>query len=159
MNTKHDIRIDYLANHPEFVDRLAAWTFNEWPEYLIGKSVEDVAESIRQRLNIDRVPLAIVAFHAGQVVGSASLKEHDLDARMDLSPWLGELYVLPSYRQRGIGSSLVRSVLEEARRLGIDHLYLWTPKSEAYYAKRGWSVLERMVYKETNITLMERELA
>ena len=35
---------------------------------------------------------------------------------------------------------------EEARNLRIPRLYLYTPSAEKFYARLGWSVLERTDY-------------
>ena len=158
MTTENDIQIDYLAKHPEWIDTLTGWFFDEWPAYYADKSTEDVAESFRQRLNVDRIPLTLIAHHDGEVIGTVSLKEHDMDIRKNFSPWLAALYVALPYRRRGIGTLLIESGLSEARRLGLSHLYLWTPQLEPFYLKRGWSILERTVYNGINVSVMERDV-
>jgi GNAT superfamily N-acetyltransferase len=56
---------------------------------------------------------------APNAVGMVSLKFHDMDTRPDLDPWLGGLFVLPEWRNRGVGAMLMHRVMEEARRLNI----------------------------------------
>ena len=158
MTTDYDIQIDYLAKHPEWIDTLANWFLAEWPAYYADKSTEDIAESFRQRLDVDRIPLTLIAHRAGQVIGTVSLKEHDMDIRKNFSPWLAGLYVSLPYRRRGMGTLLIESILREARRLGLSHLYLWTQQLEPFYLKRGWSILERIDYKGNNVSVMEMDL-
>ena len=43
-----------------------------------------------------------------ELVGMVSLKFHDMDTRPDLDPWLGGLLVLPEWRNRGVGTMLMR---------------------------------------------------
>ena len=77
-------------------------------------------------MNTDRLPLTLVAVHTGELVGMVSLKFHDMDTRPDLDPWLGGLLVLPEWRNRGVGTTLMHRATAEARRLNVPRLYLWT---------------------------------
>ena len=151
-----DIQIDYLANHPEHVPMLAKWFYEEWKAFYTDKTEADVAQSIRERLNVDRIPLALIALRNEQPVGTVCLKHHDMDTRRDLGPWLAGMYVERSNRRKGIGSQLVDSILREASSLGITHLYLHTPSAEGFFSKLNWSVLERTTYKELSVTIMQR---
>ena len=47
----------------------------------------------------------------------------------------------------------------EALRLGIDELLLYTPKSEEFYRRLQWELVERTVYHETNISVMRKRLS
>jgi predicted N-acetyltransferase YhbS len=152
------IELDYLANHRCAIPLIAQWMFEQWPQYLAGKSLPDVAAGIEERASFDRLPLALVAIDSGTTVGTVCLKTHDLDDRIDLSPWLGGLYVAASHRCMGIGEMLINALLKEANRLGHRHLYLWTPSSEGYYAKRGWILMQRRQYKATAISIMEKQI-
>jgi N-acetylglutamate synthase-like GNAT family acetyltransferase len=91
--------------------------------------------------------MTVVALSDETLLGSASLIAHDMDTRMDLSPWLASVYVTPAYRDRGLGSTLVRRIASEAATLGFERLYLFTPDRERFYARLGWTVLERTVYR------------
>jgi N-acetylglutamate synthase-like GNAT family acetyltransferase len=41
----------------------------------------------------------------------------------------------------------VRRVAEEASSLGVKTLYLFTPDQERFYARLGWSAIERCTYR------------
>jgi len=145
------ITIDYLANHAERATELARWFYDEWREYYrdSAQSLEDVATSFHAGANTDTLPLTLIAFCGDRLAGTVSLKQHGMEGRNDLSPWLAGLYVAPAYRGAGIGSRLVDASRNEARRLQIGTLHLWTTSAglEQYYAQRGWSLLERVVYQ------------
>jgi N-acetylglutamate synthase-like GNAT family acetyltransferase len=49
-----------------------------------------------------------------------------MDTRLDLAPWLASVLVAPAYRRRGVGSALAERVVEEARALAVETLYLYT---------------------------------
>lgn len=154
-----DITIDYLADHPELVDRLARLSWNEWqPIYEErGQIFEDALKNYGERTNKDRLPLSLVALHGKDLVGTVSLKFHDLDTRPHLDPWLGALLVLPDWRNRGIASLLVQRAVDTARRLNLPELFLWTHSAEGLYLKLGWSIVERTDYCGKEIVVMKAE--
>jgi GNAT superfamily N-acetyltransferase len=48
---------------------------------------------------------------------------------------------VPEFRRHGIGALLMRAAEREAASLGIERLHLYTPGSQPFYARLGWSVL------------------
>ena len=97
----------------------------------------------------------------GEPIGTASLKPNDLEARLDLTPCLGGMFVVPEWRRRGVASLLVRRALEEAKRLGYEKVYLWTDSvtAESLYLKLGWTVIERMDYSGRPSVAMARKIS
>ena len=157
----HDaITIDYLKNHEAGIPRLATFSYQEWrPVHDRAQmTFDDVVRSYAQRANIDVLPLALVAIHQGTIIGTGSLKLQDLDVRPHFTPWLGGLFVTAENRSRGVATALIRRLLQEARRLKIPSLYLWTPSAEGLYAKLGWESLEKLDYCGYKITIMQRGL-
>ena len=154
------ITIDYLANHRAAVRQLAHHFFDEWrPVYeKRGLSLDDVVAACEERAQIDKLPLALVALEDGAVIGTGALKLDDLELRPSLNPWLGGLFVLPSHRNRGVATALINRLLEEARRLHLSVLYLWTPSAESLYSKLGWKTIERLDYCGYSISLMQLAL-
>jgi GNAT superfamily N-acetyltransferase len=159
MSQSPAIQIDYLANHPQAVPILAGWFYKEWREYYAGKTVEDVADAIRERGSVDHIPLTLVALADGVIVGTVCLKINDCDVLPQLSPWLAGLYVDKAWRNKGIGARLVDAIIQEARQLGICTLYLWTPTAEAYYACKGWSVRTRIIDQERPTIVMQKQIS
>jgi GNAT superfamily N-acetyltransferase len=92
-------------------------------------------------------------------IGMVSLKFHDMDTRPDLDPWLGGLLVLPEWRNRGVGMMLMHRATEEARRLNVSRLYLWTHSAEGLYRKLGWQVVERSDYFGKEAVVMQIDLS
>ena len=164
--TRPNIAIDYLANCPELIDELARLSPKEWQEIYEQRqqTLEDSVKNYRERLNTDRLPLTFVAVREGlavncrELVGMVSLKFHDMDTRPDLDPWLGGLLVLPEWRNRGVGTMLMQRATEEARRLNICRLYLWTHSAEELYHKLGWQVVERTKYFGKEAVVMQIDL-
>jgi hypothetical protein len=102
-----DLRIDYLIDHPEYVPQLAQWLFEQWDGILGEKTPEVRIRKLKAHMNRDELPIAWVAHANGQLLGTAALRVRDLEGREDLTPWLGEVFVGPDFRRRGIGAICV----------------------------------------------------
>jgi predicted N-acetyltransferase YhbS len=153
------MQIRHLADCPAAIPQIARWLYDEWGRLLPGASVERGISLLQERIHRDRVPLTLVATEGESVVGTVSLIDCDMDTRADLLPWLASLYVQPDHRRRGIGASLVGAVVIEARRLGIDTLFLFTDSSQALYAKLGWLKMESCIYKQRDVVIMKKHVA
>jgi GNAT superfamily N-acetyltransferase len=153
------VTIEYLADRREFIPTVARWHHAEWGHLRPGETVEGRAARVERACGHREVPTTFVAVAGDQLLGSASLVDHDMDIRPKLSPWLSGVFVAPEHRRRGIGAALVKRVVQEARALGTSRLYLYTPGSGALYLRLGWSVMERTFYRELwrdqKVTIME----
>ena len=154
------LTLDYLANHTGLIPQLAAWSYAEWRHVIDerGLTFDDVLAGFHRRTNIDAIPLGIVAFADGELAGNGALRPDDLPPRPELTPWLGGIYVAAPYRRHGIGSAIVERLVEEARRLHVPQLYLWTHSAAGLYARLGWTEIEKREYCGEAITVMMREL-
>lgn len=99
----------------------------------------------------------IIAFADRTLLGSAMLITHDMETRMELSPWLASVYVAPDRRGRGMGTELVRRFIDDARALNVPRLYLYTPGTEQFYSRLGWSPIAHTSYRGTNVAVMSYE--
>jgi N-acetylglutamate synthase-like GNAT family acetyltransferase len=88
----------------------------------------------------------------------ASIIAADMTVRPELTPWLASVYVIPEARRRGVGSALVRRVMDEMDALGIDQLYLFTPDQVPFYRRLGWAPLERVRYRGKEMQVMVYEM-
>ena len=146
--------IEYLADHPEFLPILAQWQHGEWGHLRPGDSLEARTTRLRAEGERDRIPLTVVAHENGEALGSASLIQHDMDTRLELSPWLAGVFVGTGHRRHGIGAQLVRRIMAEAARLKVPILYLYTVHSENFYASLGWALQEHATYREQKVAIM-----
>lgn len=79
---------------------------------------------------------------AGRAIGTARLLR---------SGQIGRMAVLPAWRRHGVGSALLRAVLRDAPRHGIDALWLNAQCSaEGFYARAGFAA-EGPVFAEAGI--------
>src|SRR3954468_1354097 len=82
------VEISYLADHPEYIPELARWLFDHWRPFLGEETIQTRVEKLQAHLNRDKLPIAWVAHANGQLLGTAALREHDLEGHENLSPWL-----------------------------------------------------------------------
>ena len=152
------MNIEYLADHKEVIPTLTRWFYDEWSYLHPERTYTDVEHLLTERAQTNKIPVALVAFEGNEQLGTVCLKIHDMDTRLDLTPWLAGLYVAVPRRKQGIGARLVSAIEKEARELGIQALYLYTPESETFYAKLGWHVKERTEYHGCPVTVMEKQI-
>lgn len=122
-----------------------------------NQSLTSVQRRIESWLTGDRIPTALVAVCDGKVIGTAALKEKELE-HVSYSPWLAGVFVLPEFRCRGVGALLIEAAEKKAKSLGVLRLFLYTPTSENYYANLGWKTVERHALASGPITIMAKEL-
>ena len=108
-----------------------------------GEVLEVAQRMLRDADNPDRIPLSLLALVDGQPAGTVNLIHNDDKTRPHLHPWLAALVVVPERRGQGIGSALVRALLQEARRLGCDELYLGTD-IPGFYERLGAVIHEQL---------------
>lgn len=147
------MEIRYLPDDPAVVRTVAEWHHGEWG-HLTGRSVAEREAELLQQCGSDRIPLTLLAVEAEQPVGCASLVVSDMSTRPELTPWLASVYVLPTHRRGGVGGRLCRQAVAEARRLGVETLYLFTTDRVAFYRALGWQPGERVTYRGEEVTLM-----
>ncbi len=152
------VSVEYLKNYPHFVPIVAEWLFNKWGHQIAGDTLAAAGKRVEGRLNDDKIPFSLIAIKEGEAVGTASIFLNDMDTRPELSPWLAAVYVKENSRGLGIGSELVRSAEETARKLGTRKLYLFTPDKQSFYKRLGWVYLEDTSYRGGLVTILEKLL-
>ena len=150
----------YLADRLEAVPQIARWWFDEWGHLRPGDSVDALISRVHGLLNRDRLPIQIIAIVENRIVGVAVLKLHEL---FDLYPekdyWLGDVFVAPEFRGRGIGSGLAMKIIEIAKSQGIKSVHLQTQSlNGGLYAKLGWEKVEQIHYKDYDAIVMVKQL-
>jgi N-acetylglutamate synthase-like GNAT family acetyltransferase len=150
------VTISFLADTPQHLPTVASWIFDEWDHLIPGFTLAKLEAKLQAYLSRDTIPLALVALSDGLPVGTASMQPEDMSSRPDLSPWLAAVYVLPDYRNKGIGAQLVKGVENVAHSLQISKLYLFTPDQEKFYARLGWSVMETTEYHNQQVVIMDK---
>ena len=102
--------------------------------------------------------VALVAKADGEPIGTCLLVESEIEPNHDVSPWLAGLFVVPEYRRKGAGAALVGAIEDQARQREFSRLYFYTTDAAGFYARLGWSVLDRTNWKGFDTALMVRYL-
>jgi GNAT superfamily N-acetyltransferase len=153
-----NIAIEYLADHPEFIPIIGRWHYRQWAPLKPGKSVQTWIAELRELCGKGQIPSAFVAILKSEPVGSALLIATETDHQGRPEPRLASLFVPPEHRKRGIGSALVRRVVEEAGALGVRRLFLITEDAELFYRRLDWSVFERTTHFGCNATILYHDI-
>lgn len=138
-------RLAYLAEHPEHVDTIAGWWHDEWAE-MSGLDLDGWRVAAKRQLQTDAIPLGVVALDDdGALAGVASLVDHEATGFPPAEPRLANVYVPAEHRHQGLGSALTERIADEAARLGVEDLWLYTNSQERLYARLGWTTTEHFV--------------
>jgi predicted N-acetyltransferase YhbS len=155
------VKIAYLKEYSEWIPTIAQWFYEEWGKFHPGLDAKSIAKRLHERTNTDKIPMTLVAVEHNEVIGTISLKEYDMDTRKQYSPWLASLYVSNGFRHRGVGIRLVDAGLEQARNLGIEHIYLYTRarKHVDFYTMQGWTIVEETLYRGGRVTVLLKTIS
>lgn len=134
--------------------QLARWHHAEWSYLNPQRSFEERVAEMQEDLQGKPIPTTYVAEVDGRLLGSATILADDMSTHPELTPWLASVYVDEAQRGKGIGSTLVRRVMQHAQEHGVKRLYLYTPDQEQLYARLGWSLLSRELYNGTPVSIM-----
>lgn len=150
------MRITALADHPEHAATLAAWHHAQWGHLFRDWTRDAARAELDDHATRRTHPTTLVALDAdGAPVGSASLIDDDADElRHHGGPWLASVFVREDARGSGIGTRLVRAVVDLAAREGLPHVQLFTTQHAPYYERLGWTTFARDVVNGHPVTLM-----
>jgi N-acetylglutamate synthase-like GNAT family acetyltransferase len=147
-----------LADRPDAILKIAHWFVDQWGHKVDGNSVEKTCERIKGKLNRDKLPCFEVVVENEQVIAVGGLKLNEMSIYPDKPHWIGDIFVSPDRRGRGVGSALTLRLAELAKTLGVRELYLYTPDQESLYSHLGWTVYERPNYEGQQVVVMVRKI-
>lgn len=145
---------DCITNHPQHIPLIAQWHQNEWQHISPHLST---ALRIRQYSEYSAavaIPSCILALVNDHPAGSASLVESDMETHLHFQPWLASVFVHDDYRHQGIATQLIERCIDNARHLGVETLYLFTPDQTIFYQNRGWKLIESTEYHNEKVDIM-----
>ncbi len=148
------MQISSLKDKPQHLLPLAVWHHAEWSYLNPARTLDERIEEMQEDLQGKAIPTTFVAEDDGELLGSACILADDMSSHPELSPWLASVYVAEQHRNKGIGSVLVRRVMQHAQESGVKRLYLYTPDQAQLYAKLGWQVYSEEPYNGTPVTIM-----
>jgi len=133
------IEIVHISEAVAHIDTLSRWMCDEWGT---ENNIDFFKSIVNHSLSKENLPQTFVAMDGDVPVGTIGLWRCDMVSRQDLFPWLSALYVIPEYRKKGIGEKLQVNLIEHAKSLEFENLYLYTD-IEGYYEKTGWEYIDK----------------
>lgn len=134
----------------------ARWRANAFS--VLKASFEQELRSLELFASDQSHGVVLVAKADDEPIGTCLLVESEIEPNHDVSPWLAGLFVVPEHRRKGAGAILVRAVEDQARQREFTRLYLYTTEAAGFYARLGWSVLDRTNWRGFDTALMVRDL-
>ena len=139
------IEISSLQNFPKLKSEVAQRMWKAWWEPA-GNSLQTVLDHIDEISASNGIPFGLVAHENGTYVGSMVGIASDLDARLDLTPWVAALWVDEAYRKQGVATLLMNAALIKFFALGQSKVYLnATTDKRGFYQRFGWRLIEEGV--------------
>ncbi len=153
------MHIDNIADHPEFVETVAGWQWEEWGHLDPADSLAARIANLRAQTERGPIPTTYLALERGELLGIASMVADDMPTHPEFSPWLASVYVTPEARGRGVASALVQQIVSAAATMGVGRLYLYTESARGLYEKLGWQVVATDHFEGSPVTIMAIDLA
>ncbi len=121
--------------------------FSFWGSLTGYRSAVDYECFLRRAAISSALPAVLIAMRNDDFIGSVNLLENEMPIRPELSPWMGQLFVIDEERDRGVGRILVDAAIAHAATLGYRRLHLFTSGTlPQFYNSLGWKPLETIEY-------------
>lgn len=152
------ITIDFLADHPAVIPTLVEWFRGQWPDYFADKSQAQIAQDFLSEASRDHIPSRLVAFDADVLAGTIVLRTHANKILPEFKPGLGGLFVVETYRGRGVGTELVRAGMKIATDRGYETIYATTVAAVGILERLGWDFVKTIVHDDEQLALYQCKL-
>lgn len=149
------MKIIHLKEKPGCLADIAGWHYREWQALYPHDTLASFTASLQETMADDILPSTWLLTEDGEVLGTASILQDDLDSHPHLSPWLANVFIRADQRGRGLGSRLLQGVLQQAQEQGLPHLYLFTEDQMALYERLGFRQTEQAVCHGNPIAIMK----
>ena len=130
-----------IKNNRNYLEEYVVLCSKEWGTASFDK--EYIDNKIDKILNEDKVISILALIDKNKLIGFISLFKYDGDERRDLTPWYATIFVKEKYRGKGYSKLLSDSILDKARSLGYNKIYLKSYLNN-YYEKFGAKYIETL---------------
>ena len=142
-------KVESLVEHPHHWQLAAQWSFEAWMHEFPSDTVQTYLDQYALAACEPEELIEVFAAIDSQdnLLGVATLVDDDeLPDAPEPGPWLAAVFVKPEARNLQIGSELVTNVVDRARELGYQKIYLYTEHAEDWYRKKGWIKIRDIVF-------------
>jgi GNAT superfamily N-acetyltransferase len=142
---QHIFSVSDLRQRPEFFDTISSRIWQAWWKQR-GFPLKYIAGRLREHLDANPIPFALVAHDGPTFKGSTLVIDSDMDDRPQYSPWVAALWVDAENRKQGVGAALIDYAARAAFAVGIGRVYLCATRiNRNFYLKRSWTKIEEDV--------------
>jgi GNAT superfamily N-acetyltransferase len=152
------MKIEYLAENLHCLEQIAEWCCKEWPWYYNNGELAEAISYHRKTAQKSTIPFSLVALERNRLIGTISVIEEDMETRPELTPWLGCLFVDPSFRGGGIATALIKEAVRLAAKHKITKLYAWTETLGSTLSANKWQFIEDTVYRDKKVKIYYLDL-
>lgn len=133
------MRIEKLAQHRHLIGSIVSILHASWGELPPWSEKNTICTRLEASATEALFPHTLVAVtDNGYLAATGSVKLFELPSHPDKTHWIGEIFVLPEYRNQGLGSRLTKALTDYAVAHGVSQIYLYTPDQQALYKRLGW---------------------
>ena len=137
-----------IKNNSNYLKEYIKLCSLEWGSPKNEEEMQKYIEDKKKRILTENKVLSVLGLiDDNEMIGFISLFQKEDDISEDVTPWYATIYVKEEYRGKGYSKILNDAILEEAKRLGYDKVYL---KSflKNYYEKFGARYIKDLENKE-----------
>lgn len=153
--------IQHIDNNPEVLRTVATWSHVTWQSDFPHDTVDTYLNLFHHAISSgEELPCVFVAYdESHHPIGTVTLIDDDeLPQATEPGPWLAALYVLPEFREKGVGTALVHKVLEHARHLNHSQVFLYTEDKVQWYESMGWQIVRNALLSNHQVTVLRHLL-
>jgi GNAT superfamily N-acetyltransferase len=149
------MRIDQLRHNPDLVGEIANTLNASWGDLSPWSTTDKIRERLLAGSGDEDFPHGLVAVsESGTFAATGSVKLYELPSRPAMVHWVGEIFVRPEHRGKGLGSIVTRALSEYAFARGVQDLYLYTPDQQSLYARLGWAEISTETVNNEVVSIM-----
>ena len=157
MATPRDIRVESLADHPEFFEQVGVLRWKEWA-YGAQDATPFIEVTVREAGRTGQLPMTLVAIDVagGGAVGAVGLGPVDDGLSVaecaGRTPWILGMVVAAESRKLGVGRQLLEHLHDLAASLGHPRTWVATGhEAVGFYQRCGWAAVEHLRLESTGI--------
>lgn len=150
------MRIEELSRHRNLLDLVAATLHESWGDLPPWAETKTIRERLASGATQAAFPRTLVAVtDDGELAATGSVKLFELPSQPDRVHWIGEIFVLPEHRGRGLGSRMTKSLSDYAFAKDVSEVFLYTPDQQSLYERLGWSVVSQEKVNDEAVSIMK----
>jgi GNAT superfamily N-acetyltransferase len=158
MATPCEVRVESLADHPEFFEQVGVLRWKEWA-YGAQDAIPFTEVTVREAGRTGQLPMTLVAIDVaggGGAVGAVGLgpvdDELSVAERAGRAPWILGMVVAAECRKLGVGRQLLENLQDVAASLGHPRTWVATGhEAVGFYQRCGWAAVEHLRLESTGI--------